>query len=228
MRVSGLEGQSVTGPLVGRIEASMKRSMAIIVFVVLAGLTTAAAKPKFTSTWKTPNAPNVSYAGKKVVGVVVTNDLSLQMSAEEALVRALNERGVQGVAAYRLIPREELKDPARAKDWVDRSGAAGVVILRLIDLTREKIPTSVVWSGASYYGSLWTYYPYAWGSTFEIVPSRTDVRVVVESLVFDVVSNKLLWAGTSEASNPKGAQELVQAIVEEAAAQMKKDGLIKK
>ena len=206
----------------------MKQSIVIISVMLLAPLTVAAAKPKFTSTWKAPNTTTVSYAGKKVVGVVVTNDLSLQMSAEEALVRALNERGVQGVAAYRLIPREELKDPNKAKGWVERSGAAGVVILRLVDLTREKIPSSVVWSGASYYGSLWSYYPYAWGSTFEIVPSRTDVRVVVESLVFDVAGNKLLWAGTSEASNPKGAQELVKAIVDEAAEQMKKDGLIKK
>ena len=206
----------------------MKRSIAVLSFMLLAALPSSAAKPKFTSTWKAPNTTTVSYAGKKVVGVVVTNDLSLQMSAEEALVRALNERGVQGVAAYRLIPREELKDPNKAKGWVERSGAAGVVILRLVDLTREKIPSSVMWSGASYYGSLWSYYPYAWGSTFEIVPSRTDVRVVVESLVFDVVGNKLLWAGTSEASNPKGAQELVKAIVDEAAEQMKKDGLIKK
>jgi len=206
----------------------MKRSIAIIPFILLTALAVAAAKPKFTSTWKAPNATSVSYAGKKVVGVVVTNDLSLQMSAEEALVRALNERGVQGVAAYRLIPREELKDPARAKGWVERSGAAGVVILRLVDLTKEKVPSAVVWSSATYYGSLWSYYPYAWGSTFEIGPGRTDVRVVVESLVFDVVGNKLLWAGTSETSNPAGAQELVKAIVEEAAERMKKDGLIKK
>lgn len=208
----------------------MKRLVgAVSLLVLLFALTPAAAKPKFTSTWKAPGAQRASYAGKKVVGLVITNDLSLQMSAEEALVRALNARGVQGVAAFRLIPREELRDPKLAKGWFERTNAAGVVILRLVDLTREKIPSAIVWSDASYYyGSLWSYYPYAWGSTFEIVPGRTDVRVVVESLVFDIAGNKLLWAGTSETSNPAGAQELVKAIVEEAADRMKKDGLIKK
>jgi hypothetical protein len=37
-----------------------------------------------------------------------------------------------------------------------------------------------------------------------------------------------LWAGTSESTNPKGAQTLVKDIVEAAGAEMKKDGLVSK
>jgi len=205
----------------------MKRSCAALLMLVLT-LTTGAAKAKFTSTWKAPGAQPTSFVGKKVVGLVISDDQALRMSTEEALARALTDRGVQGIAAYRLIPREELRDPNLAKGWFERASAAGVVLMRLIDLTKEKIPSAVVWSGGTYYDSLWSYYPYAWGSAVAIGPGRTDVRVVVESLVFDVGSNKLLWAGTSESSNPAGAQQLVKDIVEAAADQMKKDGLIRK
>jgi hypothetical protein len=85
-----------------------------------------------------------------------------------------------------------------------------------------------MWSSGTYYDSLWSYYPYAWGSSFAIVPGRTDIRVVVETLLFDVAASRLLWAGTSESTNPQGAQALVGDIVDAAADQMRKDGLIRR
>jgi len=205
----------------------MKHLIAAPSILLLALSVAAGAKPRFTATWKAPGAENVAYAGKKVVGLVVSDDLSLRMSAEEALARQLTARGVQGVAAYRLIPREEVRDKERAKAWFEKSGAAGVVIMRLVDLTKETTPSVVVWQSGNYYGSLWSYYPYAWGATFDISPSRTDVTVVIETLVFDVGNSRLLWAGTSESTNPEGAQKLVEEIVDAAADQMKKDGLIR-
>jgi hypothetical protein len=186
------------------------------------------AKPVFTSTWKSPDAKAGSYAGKKVVGLVVSEDIDLRMSTEEALARAVTERGADGIAAYRLIPKEEIHSPESARNWFQRAGAAGVVVMRLVDLRRESSPTTTVWTTSTYYGSFWNYYPYAWTSVVELGPVRTDTTYVVETLLFDVPEAKLLWAGTSESTNPKDAQALVRDIVTVAADQMKKDGLIKK
>jgi hypothetical protein len=204
----------------------MRRS---IITLVLASLTVVAvmADAKFTSTWKAPGAQGVSFAGKKVVGLIVHDDMNLRMSTEEALARELTTRGLQGVAAYRLIPKEEIRDPKLVKAWFERSGAAGVVMMRLIDLTKEKIPSAVVWQSASYY-NLWSYYPYSWGAVYEIVPARTEVKFIVETTIFDVAAGHMVWAGTSASTNPKGAQTLVKDIVTAAGAEMKKDGLVRK
>jgi len=201
----------------------------LVITLVLAALFVGAvaAKARFTSTWKAPGAQGVSFAGKKVVGLIVHDDMSLRMSAEEALARELTNRGLQGVAAYRLIPKEEIRDPKLVKAWFERSGAAGVVMMRLIDLTKEKIPSTVVWQSATYY-DLWSYYPYSWGAVYEIVPARTEVKFIVETIIFDVAAGHMVWAGTSESTNPKGAQALVKDIVEAAGAEMKKDGLVRK
>jgi hypothetical protein len=206
----------------------MTHALAILSIVSLAVSSAVETKAKFTSTWKAPGAAAMSYAGKKVVGLVVSDDLSLRMSAEEALARELTARGIEGVAAYRVIPGEEIRNPENAKRWFDKIGAAGVVIMRVVDLSKEKIPSAVVWAGASYYGSLWDYYPYAWGSAIAIGPGRTETKVLVETLIFDIAANKLVWAGTSETVNPKDAQATVKGIVTSAAEQMKKDGLIRK
>jgi len=170
----------------------------------------------------------VGYAGKKIVGLVVSNDMSLRMSSEEALARELTAKGVEGVAAYRVIPAQEIRDANTARSWFERAGAAGVVVMRLIDLSKETMPSVMVWQTAPYYGSLWSYYPYAWGATFDLSGPRTEVKIVVETLVFDVAGNQLLWAGTSESTNPESAQALIKGIVDGAANQMKKDGLTRR
>jgi hypothetical protein len=204
----------------------MRRSMITLVLATLL-VGAVAAKARFTSTWKAPGAQGVSFAGKKVVGLIVHDDMNLRMSAEEALARELTNRGLEGVAAYRLIPKEEIKDPKLVKAWFQKAGAAGVVMMRLIDLTKEKIPSTVVWQSATYY-DLWSYYPYSWGAVYEIVPARTEIKFIVETTIFDVAAGHMVWAGTSESTNPKGVQTLVKDIVEAAGAEMKKDGLVRK
>jgi hypothetical protein len=209
-------------------QALVTISASVILSIALLGFPAGAeTKAKFTSTWKAPGAVGITYAGKKVVGLIVSDDLSLRMSAEEALARELTARGAQGVAAYRVIPGEEIRNKDNAKRWFEQTGAAGVVIMRIVDLSKEKIPSAVIWTGATY-GSLWDYYPYAWGSAIAIGPGRTETKVVVETLIFDIAGNRLLWAGTSESVDPKDAQATVKAIVASAVEQMKKDGLIKK
>lgn len=191
------------------------RFCAGVISVVLTTIAVAAAV-KFTSTWVSPEAATISLKGKKVVALVVSQDLSLRMSAEEALGRELSSRGMQGVAAYRTIPAEELKNVDRAKAWFEREATAGVVMLRPVRQTKEQRPNAVVWSSASY-ATLWEYYPYSWGAAYAIGPTRTDTRIVVESVVFDVSSGKLVWGGVSESVNPKSLQTLVADIVREAA-----------
>jgi hypothetical protein len=78
-----------------------------------------------------------------------------------------------------------------------------------------------VWTSSSY-ATLWEYYPYSWGAVYAIGPTRTDTTIVVESLIFDVSTGKLVWGGVSESVNPKTLQALVADIVKEAAEKIDK------
>src|SRR4029077_12610872 len=60
-----------------------------------------ASKPTFTSSWKAPDANGVTFTGKKVAALVISEDQNLRASGEEQLVRELTARGIQGVATYR-------------------------------------------------------------------------------------------------------------------------------
>lgn len=201
---------------------SNRSRIAIVSAFVVGVLIAGEAAVKFTSTWAAPDARTVSFKGKRVAALVVSEDLSLRMSAEEALTRELGTRGIQGVAAYRTIPTPELKDVDRAKAWLEREAVAGVVTLRPVSQTKEQRPqVEAMWTN-SYYSTLWGYYPYSWGVVYHVGSPGSDTYVVVESLIFNVATGKLVWGGISEAKNPKTLQGLVADIVKEAAEKIEK------
>jgi hypothetical protein len=204
----------------------MKRWMFAAVVLLLAGAE-AGARAKLLNIWAAPGVQNLTFANQKVIGLVISDDESLRMSGEEALASELTERGIRGDAAYRLIPREELRDPQKAKGWFERAGATGVVAMRLVDVNKEVSQPEVIWTSATY-ASFWNYYPYGWGSTFTIVPGRNDTKIKIETLVYDLSGDKLIWAATSETTNPKSVRAAVKDIVQATADEMKKRGLTKR
>jgi len=198
--------------------------------VVALSAVVAAAGPKFTSTWKAPEAAGVSFAGKKVAALIISDDQGLRVSGEEALVRELAAVGVtQGVASYRIVPREELRDPEKARGWYERSGVDGVVAMRLVKADTRESWTPSMWSSPSY-NSLWGYYGYGWSSVYVYDPGQTriDQVAVVETLVFSVPQNKLLWAAVTESINPKAADRIIKDIVTGTVKEMTKQGVIRK
>lgn len=186
--------------------------------VVLAG-------PKFVSTWKAPGTTAIGFAGKKVAALIISNDQNLRISGEEALVRELAAIGLPGgIASYRVVPREEQADADKAKVWYERAGADGVVAMRLVKADKRQTWSPSTWS-APYYSSLWGYYGYGWGAMYDPGVTRVDMVAVVETLVFSVPQNKLLWAGVTETMNPKDANKVIGDIVEACVKEMKKAGL---
>ncbi len=191
-------------------------------FVVVLAVGVVSAGPKFMSKWSSPEARGVSFAGKKVAAVVMTQDDSLRVSGEEALSRELTARGMQGVAAYRMVPKEELQNAEKAKGWFERASVDGVVVLRPVSAEKERTYTEpTVWA-APYYGTLWGYYGYGWGAVYTPGSVREDTIVVVETLIYSVPMNKLLWAAASETKNPKTLQKFVTDLVKEAAKEIQK------
>ena len=188
------------------------------------------AGPKFVSTWKAPDAAGVSFSGKKVAALIMSDDLNLRMSGEEALVRELAAVGVPGgVASYRIVPKEELRDPDKAKGWYERAGVEGVVAMRLVRSDKQTVWTPSMWVTSSY-STLWGYYGYGWTSVYAVGEgtTRVDTTVVIENLIFSVPLNKLLWAGVTESSNPKNAAAAIKDIVTESVKEMTKEGLIRR
>jgi len=181
-------------------------------------------KPVFLSTWKTPDAYGSRFVGKKVAAVVISDDDGLRVSGEEALVNELNARGIQGVASYRIAPKEELRDAARAKPWFERQQIEGVVALRPIANDVIKTYTPAQWT-STYYQSYWGYYNYGWGAAYMPASSSRTHVVVVESLVFNVPKDALLWGAVTQTQDTKNLQTFIADLVKQTVKVMQEQGL---
>jgi len=200
----------------------MKRLVCGAIAALVATTTIAAAT--FTSVFKSPAANEVSFAGKKIAALVISTDESLRVAGEESLSGELTKRGLQGVATYRIAPREELVAADTAKPWFERSGAEGVVALRPVSAEKRTAYTVDTWANP-YYGSLWGYYGYGWGNVYVVGSARQETVVVVETLIYSVPRDTLLWAGASETTDAKSLAKFIEGLAGETVKELHKVGL---
>jgi hypothetical protein len=171
-----------------------------------------------------------------VAAVVVTPNESSRRAAEDALVRELNARGARGVPSYSFLPTESLKEKDRekaravAKGEFDKAGVDGAVVMRVVSADKEvtyspgMAYTPGVW-GSPYYGSFYGYYG-GWGMAYDPGYLRTDTIVAVETTVYSLKQDRMLWGGMSETVNPSKADAFMRELAKGIAKEMKKAGLL--
>jgi hypothetical protein len=179
----------------------------------------------FISTWKAPDAPRVDPAGKSIAALVIAPDKKQRRDAEVYLTHELTIRGAHGVAAYTLIGLD-YPDLEYARARFKEAGVDGVVIMRLVGHDQHVIVDPGGFSG-SVYGSFGSYYSsYGVGISYSTGSVQTDTEVTIETLIYSLTHDKLLWAGTSRTSNPEGVQGLVTEVANAVAGEVRKQGLI--
>jgi len=199
-----------------------------LVILAAAACTTA----RLTSSWKAPDTGPLNFAGKKVVALIISDDGVMRREAEDSLARALTARGVQGVPASTLIPPAEARDRDKAKARLQQAGVEGVVAMRVAGKNTELNyvpggPFSTSMWNHPYYSSFWGYYDWGWGVVSSPGYLKTDTVVTVETLIYSLPKDKLLWAAMSETTNPTSVDSTIKALVNEAAKRLKYEGLIR-
>jgi hypothetical protein len=202
----------------------MNRLLPATLAATVVAVTLLSAAPKFTSVWRSPDAGAVSFAGKKIAALVIAQDDSLRVAGEEALVRELTARGLASVATYRIAPKEELQSADRAKGWFEKANVDGVVAMRPVSKDKRTTYNPGTWVNP-YYSTFWGYYGYGWGSMYIPGSVEQDTVIVVETTIYSVPRNQLLWAAVSETTNPKTLQRFVEDLVKESVKELQKQGL---
>jgi hypothetical protein len=181
----------------------------------------------FTSTWKAPDANKIDPSGKTVAALVISPDKKRRRDAETYLTYELSVRGTRAVSAYTLTglnnpPLDEIR--AKFKD----AGVNGVVVMRLVGHDKTTFSDPGGLSG-SVYGTFGNYYSsYGMSINYSSGYEYTEQEVRIETLIYSLNPEKLLWAGTSRTSNPEGLQELVTEVSDAVSREVVKQGLVAK
>jgi hypothetical protein len=180
------------------------------------------ASTQFKSTWSNPTAQPVTLNGQKVAAFMITPIESARLSGEDILAGELTARGAYGIPGYKLTGKAEVKDSEILRKKLGEIGIDGIVIMRVVDRRQEVtyIP------GGPLYGSAWGYWDYGYAMMAAPGYLATDTIVSVETLVYSVKDDKLLWGGVSETIDPVNLDSFVRGIAKQAGKEMTKAGII--
>ena len=208
------------------MSSSMKAGL-----VAAAGLAAiACASTTYNSSWKNPAAEGpLNFKGKKVAALVLSKEEGVRYGAEDALAREITAQGAIGIAAYGLIPKELTQDKEKAKEFLAKANVAGVVAMRAVGKEQQLSSSPAMYYGGPTYATFWGggYYGWGWGGVYDPGYLRTDTIVYVETLVYSLEKDKLVWAGRSQTTNPSKVADFIKELTAGAAKEMKKQGLIK-
>ena len=194
----------------------MARLSLISVFTMVA--LCACSTTSFTSTWKDPEVRAGALRGKTVAAIFVSKDISLRRSAEVYIANDLTNRGAKGITAYTLLA-DNHGDGDAARAALKDAGVDAALIMRITG--KDQKVTYTPGTTTPYYRGFGPYFTYGYSTIHTAGAVSTDTVVSVETLIYRLSDDKLMWASTSRTTNPDNLSTLIDetadAIVKQVA-----------
>jgi hypothetical protein len=185
----------------------------------------ACATTTFTSTWRAPQAQGLTPVGKTIAAVFITPDEGRRRAAEDALAADLTARGAHAIPSYTLLPNAHAQDSELARERLKQAGATAAVMMRVVGRDQQ-ITYTPGYVAPGYYRGFGPYWGYGWGAVYDPGYLRTDTIVSVETLVYGLKADQLVWASTSRTTNPRNIDTLVKEVADATAKEMVRQGFL--
>jgi hypothetical protein len=128
-----------------------------------------------------------------------------------------------------VVPQEAQKDRAAAKRILADAGISGAVLMQVVGADQRMEATA----GTAYYlgpsvSTFSGYWGYGWSMAYAPGTVNNKTTLMVETLIYSIDQDKLLWAGTSKTTNPKEVGEVIKKLAGAVGNEVKKAGLVSK
>lgn len=175
----------------------MKRIASLLGFALLA----ACAATTIKSEWKADD--DTGPALKKILVVGVTERDDVRRVFEHEFAAALEARGTDAVPSYTTAADGAPESAEQLRAAVAETGADGVLLTRLVKVDKQMQRSSYAppVAGPINY-SVYGYYPQVWVGFYDPPRASSYDVVVLETRLYRVSSEKLVWAGGTETFSP--------------------------
>lgn len=215
-------------------ERERSRSWSVPLGSIVVGLVVVAAlgcgsTTHFVSTWKEPSAGPAELAGQKVAVFAISPQESLRRAAEGAMAREISTRGAEGVAGYTVMTTEEARDLETAARKLEEDGFDAVVTLQAVGQRDETYyQPGTMWMSPGYYGTWGGYWGTGWSTVYDPGYLVNETIVTVETMIYDLPSGELIWAGRSETTDPSKVDAFVEDLASALDDELVKTGLLRR
>lgn len=208
-----------------------KTLLFLCVIVLIAACSTST---QLRKSWSDPTLKNATPKpfNKVLVLVAVKNDAT-KKAAEDQLADAIRNGTVVKSYTY-LTSADSVQKQVVEK--LKSDGFDGVITMRLKSVVQTKTTSPGTpygnWYVSSYgygygYGYSATYVP---GNSGKSAPSNVDVNspkdFIVETNIYSLEANKLIWSGVTASISPKKLDQLMSGIINTVRVELQKKGFI--
>lgn len=180
---------------------------------------------RITKTWKDPEATVSIEKLNKVLVVALLKDETSRRVAEDKMVSMLSNKGV---ASYTYLPKEvSQQNEAAIQSKIKADGFDGAVTMRLVDVEKDvEYTPGMITSYPMYYRSFSGYYMRSWQMFSTPDRYTTTKTFTIETNVYSITKDKIIWSGITESTNPGGVSKLSNEVTNAVYKRMAKEGFI--
>ncbi len=152
--------------------------------------------------------------GQKMIIIALAKSERSQKTWEGAFANVLRQVKVQPIAGSTVLPAMQSADEATLKQAVRETGADLAAVTRLISVDKETtyVPGSAYYTPAPAYYGFYGYYSSSYAMVSTPGYYQEDKVYSVETNVYDVRTEKLVWSGVTETINPETGQDAAMSI----------------
>lgn len=202
-----------------------KITLFVAAFVLSSILYSCGSMTYITDTWEKQGFSGKKFSKLVVLAVAKDNMVGRRM-AEDATVKELKANGINAVVSYEILPYGEfdkdgdgkVDDPKEAEESIKAKmkdiNADGVLVLKLKDVKSEQkyVQGSPAYIPTNYYTPYYNYYFMSYDKVYSPGYYVTNTDVYIESSVYDLQKNEMVYSLLSETVNPKSVGDFTKSF----------------
>jgi hypothetical protein len=179
---------------------------------------------KIEKSWQDTSAKLKRDPANKPLVIALVKDETSRRVIEDELVKRMN---ANAVATYTFLTTEMIQaaDPEVLAQRIKQDKYTHILLMRLADV--EKDTYYVPGTTTAYYGGYGRYYGYGAGMYSNPGYYTTDKNYFVETTIYTVEPDKLIWTSTTKTVNPSKVEKTVNEIADVVTDKMIQDGFLK-
>ncbi len=191
----------------------------------------------FSQSYRNPGYEETVF--KKLMVIGVAEDQETRRAFEGALVSAIGKEGGTAQASITVLPQDAAFTEEQLHAAIDAGGFDGVLLTRLlsVDKTQKYTPPKkhnnpktryypaspgLGWGYGGFYG----FYGTTYAEVREPGYFKTSTTLKLETNLYSVATNELVWTGQSETIDPKSLEDARASVTRAVAKKLKGERLI--
>ena len=213
--------------------SNLTRTMGLMLVALLVA---ACSSTTMSGSW---SDPAFTKKAKNVYIIGISKDETRRRIFEDTFGRQLASQGIKTFSSYKDLPNNQEADREVIIQRMTAEGCDSVILTKLIDTRKETVTSPGRVSGYSsgpyyggrrggggYYNNWGSYYGRRTDITYEPPTSTEFVIATVESVMYDLESEEMIWSGQLETVIEGNFEKMVQDFVGTVSKDLAEKGII--